>query len=478
MGCCVKYYFMTAVWGDWHIDKFLSITLPTLLAEGNLPALSRQAEVHYAIWTNTAGRAALEGRPAIERLRQVIERLDIVAATDEKKPAAVHHIEWWRRHLETVRSMGGIFVTSPPDVAWSATSFANMHQAFIDGREAVMVPSIRVVSETLVPDVISRYSRVDDPAIAVEGTDLARLAARHIHPLTIASMPELKAGRIGNDAIWPAGAAGYVLRQAARPVIAHDTSRVSVTDYQFSDAWTNLDKVEMSDDSKRILMLSLAPLFKDVSILEPGRPVTTADVARWSTHETVDTPANDAIARRDVCLSFGESNEGDLWRRASEKAQAFFADVIRDRQVLKIIQELKEMGCGLAAGILAFALRENVLPQMACPARRLVFAPTDAALSGTAVRPRLFDLCRIGGESELAAALNGCTAVVDGAGWEDDSKEGSLLTMADGAVWMLAVDGGLERRSDGFRVRVLERRRVGAVTVCAVTGWLAAKTSA
>jgi hypothetical protein len=35
-----KLLVVTAVWGDWHISKYRDLNLPTLLAEGNFPALA------------------------------------------------------------------------------------------------------------------------------------------------------------------------------------------------------------------------------------------------------------------------------------------------------------------------------------------------------------------------------------------------------------------------------------------------------
>ncbi len=41
------------VWGEAYVDKVLSITLPAVLAPGNLPALSKMFEVELVIVTES-----------------------------------------------------------------------------------------------------------------------------------------------------------------------------------------------------------------------------------------------------------------------------------------------------------------------------------------------------------------------------------------------------------------------------------------
>ena len=41
----------TAVWGDWHVDVYRALNVPTMLAEGNLPALTAQVDAVYTIHT-------------------------------------------------------------------------------------------------------------------------------------------------------------------------------------------------------------------------------------------------------------------------------------------------------------------------------------------------------------------------------------------------------------------------------------------
>jgi len=59
------------VWGDSYLDSWLGLTLPSLLQDGNLPALARRHKLRARIFTDAAGAKRLGQEAAMKRLAHV-----------------------------------------------------------------------------------------------------------------------------------------------------------------------------------------------------------------------------------------------------------------------------------------------------------------------------------------------------------------------------------------------------------------------
>lgn len=60
-------------WGEAFVDKFMNYHVPSLLAEGNLPALARRRKVIHSIVTTETDRKRIVASPAFKRLSQCAE---------------------------------------------------------------------------------------------------------------------------------------------------------------------------------------------------------------------------------------------------------------------------------------------------------------------------------------------------------------------------------------------------------------------
>ena len=66
-----------AVWGKTYTDIFLRCSLPSQLAEGNIPALRDNPHARYRIFTTEADMTAMRQNAAFRRLESLI-RVDFV----------------------------------------------------------------------------------------------------------------------------------------------------------------------------------------------------------------------------------------------------------------------------------------------------------------------------------------------------------------------------------------------------------------
>src|SRR5690349_12107916 len=66
------YHAIIVVWGEWHTEVLLRISLPSLLAEGNLPALAQRADVVLRLYASPAVREAIERSPVFAEVARLI----------------------------------------------------------------------------------------------------------------------------------------------------------------------------------------------------------------------------------------------------------------------------------------------------------------------------------------------------------------------------------------------------------------------
>ena len=58
----------TVLWGNWYLERFLVVTIPSLLADGNVPAILRRGAGVYDITTRASEARALKRSPAFAAL--------------------------------------------------------------------------------------------------------------------------------------------------------------------------------------------------------------------------------------------------------------------------------------------------------------------------------------------------------------------------------------------------------------------------
>lgn len=173
-------------WGEGYVQKLLSITLPAVMAPGNLPALCRSFDVEIVIVTETRLFDLVRGAPAFRESARIcatkLAALDDVLAefATDYGITLTHALfrgfsDLGPRMTETyLLFFNADFVVC--DGALGRLS-GLMHQ----GKRVIHAPSFRVVAE----DVVPRLSAAVDGAscvLSLGARDLVRLALAHKHP--------------------------------------------------------------------------------------------------------------------------------------------------------------------------------------------------------------------------------------------------------------------------------------------------------
>src|SRR3984957_574920 len=61
------------IWGYAYVKKFLEVALPTWLADGNLPAVSRMAPTEFVFLTSREDEIYIRAHPGFKRLSAICE---------------------------------------------------------------------------------------------------------------------------------------------------------------------------------------------------------------------------------------------------------------------------------------------------------------------------------------------------------------------------------------------------------------------
>ena len=143
----------TTVWGDWHLEMYQRACLPTLMSSGNLPAISKNWEVQYRIYTTPGCATAIKTHPIFQQLEKVITP-EFVIMADDGETSGIDHMSVWHEAYQDARNRGGIMMMIPPDHIWPDKVLPRTLSRIVDdGYVAVALPYVILVSETSVPEM-------------------------------------------------------------------------------------------------------------------------------------------------------------------------------------------------------------------------------------------------------------------------------------------------------------------------------------
>lgn len=339
----------TCVWGEWHLNVMQRVMLPTLLSPANLPALTRRFPSRYRIATTPADRKSIESWPIFALLAATVE---IEWITDNASPEITYHIAWYERSLVDAKTRNSYCFMAYPDVAWSDGTLARCADAIVAGDVGVAIPYIRVISETLVPDVARLGT---DSAIALSGGEIVRLGMRHMHPLSAAAMAGGRHALPSLDVSWRVPDQGLLLREMSRELSMVDTERLQANRYWNTVATANSGSLYVVADSDDMLMLSVAPLFKDFQVYIPNHPLQPMDLARVSLHPTNNNPLVKQIATHPIRLHY-EDFDAIRWRKFERRAEHFVGQALFMREFIGIWEAARAAGCSLSSRAMSIGL--------------------------------------------------------------------------------------------------------------------------
>jgi hypothetical protein len=178
----VPFYYVMVVWGDKYVDILLDVALPCLLAPGNLPALTNLRESRFVIMTTPRDRERIAASSIFMSLSSIIRPEFVEAAWFEEDLS--YYLKASRGHQEAAKiaaQHGAYCVYLVPDMLMSNGALHFLLKMASAGKQAVMVPGIRVVRETILEEIKSALPSQPHGVLNIGPRELVALGLRHVH---------------------------------------------------------------------------------------------------------------------------------------------------------------------------------------------------------------------------------------------------------------------------------------------------------
>jgi len=375
----VDFHFSTVVWGPWHTGVYLDANLPSLLAPENLPAFAKKHRVTYRILTSKRDIPRIEASPAFQRARSIVP-FELVACPveDSSDPIAMHH-QLWRRSIAEARNANAMILFVPPDVIWANGALGHVADLFEQGKRAVFMTYMRVVSETCIPEARRRYLAADGATIEASSRDLVRLCFEHIHPLALTYLHDSPHFPIHPELIlWPVSGEGYLMRVLVREMFAYDPKLISLNQQALPANVPDPDLMHYINDSDDLFSLSLTPLTKDVNWYSGLQSLNPIKIGSWWL--AYDSPANDIVAKTYFYVHSGPKTP-EKWRSVEIESDVMMRRIAGARELLRVIGGMVGEDTLYARQVLSMALAETKLAEyLRCGGPFTVLIPNDQAM--------------------------------------------------------------------------------------------------
>jgi hypothetical protein len=337
----MRYDVFVTVWGQDFVTKFVDLSLSSQLAPGNLPALAAEADVHYHIYTDRDSQVNFE--PALASLSeytephfhfydeipysggtldQAIQNSDISTAKHNVQRITAQHM------LAGLKESAAILMDS--DFIIADGSLMRMHQLRLAGKQAVMVPLMRLNEATAGPMLYEDLSAPLDPR------DLVRLCLDHMHPIFAAyfmdgarstaypSQLNWHVGQFGEDAQKAAGVVTQCLFPHPLMIMPDPSSGergityFSTMDYDYAlRAVADDTAIHLSRSSDEILICKISPA-KYLADSELGEPLSIERMAHFVLNNT--NIRHRLFLDQSICYV---ADEGGNWDAVNQEATRF-----------------------------------------------------------------------------------------------------------------------------------------------------------
>ncbi|HEY1857217.1 hypothetical protein [Acidocella sp.] len=278
------------VWGRRYIQQFIDLSLPTLLAPGNIPAVAARIPCELEFLTSRDDAEFLLSSPDLARLRSVCTVS--IRLIDDLIVRNLHTVTITLAYARAIRAAGQsavdtCFFMLVSDYVMADGSLDHVLSLMIGGVSAVQAGNFRVVDDDLhLPSPV-------DGVLTLRPRDLMTSALTRLHPKTLANMPDNPQSynldcnclfwRVGPDALI--GRFFLLHPICVRPEHTDFVIGSSV-DYSFVPEMCSVENIVTVTDSDHYLVVELQPLAHEAASIRTGkdRPSDLAKrLSQWTT---------------------------------------------------------------------------------------------------------------------------------------------------------------------------------------------------
>ena len=272
----MKIHILTPVWGESFVDMFLQCTLPCLASEGNLPALARDHEVTFRIFTTPGEARRMACTPLVRHLSTFMEvaftdldALEVLeAATVFERMEDASYRKSAGCVLEGLRyaweeQAGLLFIA--PDNVYSDGALARVAEAIDSGKRGLLLGSMAVCEDTFMPALATAAPLDPAGARIIAPRALAHLGLMHRHSWMQGAFLESSSFHIHSTLYWAGDQGGYLARSwHLQPLFLHPQRRadqffISQDNDLVGQLVEDVRDLEIIVDSDEITLIDIHP---------------------------------------------------------------------------------------------------------------------------------------------------------------------------------------------------------------------------
>ena len=324
------------VWGEAFIANFLRESLPTLLADGNLPALSKMLPTRFVFLTRKRDEATIRAHPAYLHLQTVcqVEFLPIDDLIMSGNHTTTITLAWERAVRREGQAMLDIcFVFLVSDYVMANGSLATVARLMMAGTSAIQAGNFQLNEEIAAPWLRERLATAGI-SLALDAREMVRWGLGCLHPATVANIVNypLCHNSHTNRLFWHVDrdtliGRFYLLHQICVRPERTDFVVGSSSDYSFVSEMCPSGNVAIITDSDDYFVAEIQPYGHEAHFIRfgPGSVEQLADsLSEWTTilhrlnaEETIVFHAGELPARLPSVLAEADSFIEDLAPRLS-----------------------------------------------------------------------------------------------------------------------------------------------------------------
>ena len=303
----MKWRFSLAVWGQWHIDQFITNGLPSLKATGNLDVIDYVIAAYTRPVDYERMKAALDGVNA----ELTMPIADDTVGEQAVANATIQH--YAAQDMDKARAAGEVWALLAPDMVWSEGTFACYRRLIDAGNKIIFRPLLRVDSDRA--GTIREFGN----------RHLAKLALECEHEIGKLYRADAERFTTHTEAIiWPAPD-GRLHQTISADIVLCIPNKTGITPQFLSDEAFG-DQMAVIRDSDESVALAMCPADKFYDWQNGGSPLTPALVREFL--RAYPSPAIRGLAERPYRLH-NEDTDSSRWVEVEQQAAAFIAEVFK-----------------------------------------------------------------------------------------------------------------------------------------------------
>lgn len=302
----MRFRFSLAVWGQWHIDQFITNALPSLKAPGNLDSID------YVIAAYTRSKDYAQMKSALEGVKAELSAPIPDDTGDWQEIANCTIQSYAAQDIRTAVTANEVWGLLAPDMVWSEGTFALYSNLVDAGNKAIFRPLLRVDAD--------KTGKIED----FSKRNLARLALECEHDIGKIYRADAEHFTTHPEAIiWPAPD-GRLHQTISADVVLCVAQKMDISS-QFLSAAPFGDMAVITDSDESVA-LAMCPADKFYGWQHGSGRLTPTLVRNFVV--SFPSPAIRSIAERPYRLHC-EDTESSRWTEVEQKANAFIAEVFK-----------------------------------------------------------------------------------------------------------------------------------------------------